>query len=216
MYTDLAKLQYKLSKKVQICPLKNKNINYVAGIDVSFEKKTEIGFCCITVMDNKLRTVEEQFYSEKLKIPYIPGLLSFRELPIIYKTLQKLQIKPDIFILDSQGIAHPRGLGLASHFGVVFDKITIGCAKKILVGSHTKLSEKKGSTAFMTYKNKIVGAAVRTKDNTKPVYVSPGNKIDIKSSIQIILEFTDKYKIPEPTRRAHIGSNNFRKTANFK
>lgn len=213
MYTDLIKLQHKLAKKVQICPLKNKNIHYVAGIDVSFEKVTNTGFCCITVIDSKLRTVEEQSHSETLKTPYIPGLLSFRELPIIYKTLKKLRLEPDVFILDSQGIAHPRGLGLASHFGVVFDKISIGCAKSILVGSHGNLPEKKGSSSLLVYKSRIVGAALRTKDNTKPVYVSPGNRIDLESSIEIILRFTDKYKIPEPTRRAHISSNNLRKNS---
>jgi len=211
MYSHLRKLQIKLAEKVKICPLENPNPKLVAGIDVSFERKTGMGFCCIAVFNNDMQLLQETFHAQKLKLSYIPGLLSFRELPIIYQTMQKLKYDPDIYILDSQGIAHPRFLGLASHFGVVFNKISIGCAKNRLVGKYETPGLLKGSYSIMRYKHKEVGAVVRTKDNVNPVFTSPGNRINIQDSINVILKYTHGYRLPEPTRMAHILSNRLRK-----
>lgn len=211
MYSYLTKLQTKIANKVTVCPLKISEIKLTAGIDISFEKSANMGFCCISVFNKSMEIVEEQFACGVMNMPYIPGLLSFRELPLIYRAFCKLKTNPDIFILDSQGIAHPRFLGLASHFGVVFDKISIGCAKKKLVGDFVMPDSGKGSYSILNYKGRSVGAVLRTKNNTKPVFVSPGNKINTGDSISSILMFTDKYKIPEPTRRAHIASNKYRK-----
>lgn len=211
MYSHLRKLQIKLAEKVKICPLQNSDPETVAGIDVSFERSTGMGFCCIAVFNKNMELIEEAFHKQKINLPYIPGLLSFRELPIIYKTLPKLKYEPDIFILDSQGIAHPRFLGLASHFGVVFNKVSIGCAKNRLIGYYDTPALSKGSYSIMHYKNHKVGAVVRTKDNVNPVFVSPGNLINIEDSLKITLKYTGRYRLPEPTRMAHISSNKIRK-----
>ncbi|AEI14567.1 Endonuclease V [Flexistipes sinusarabici DSM 4947] len=211
MYSHLRKLQIKLAEKVKICPLENTKPKLVAGVDVSFERKTGIGFCCIAVLNNDMNLIQKAFHTQKIKLPYIPGLLSFRELPIIYQTMQKLRYEPDIYILDSQGIAHPRFLGLASHFGVVFNKVSVGCAKNRLVGEYQEPGLIKGSFSIMHYKHKEVGAVVRTKNNVKPVFISPGNLIDTQDSINIILKYARGYRIPEPTRIAHILSNRLRK-----
>jgi len=211
MYSHLRKLQIKLAEKVKICPLKNPNPKLVAGIDVSFERKTGMGFCCIAVLNSDMHLIQKAFHAQKIKLPYIPGLLSFRELPIIYKTMQKLRYDPDIYILDSQGIAHPRFLGLASHFGVVFNKVSVGCAKNRLVGEYETPGLLKGSYSIMRYKHKEVGAVVRTKNNVNPVFISPGNLINIQDSINVILKYTQGYRLPEPTRKAHILSNRLRK-----
>jgi len=211
MYSHLRKLQIKLAEKVKICPLKNPNPKLVAGIDVSFERKTGMGFCCIIILNSDMKPLQETFHAQKLKLPYIPGLLSFRELPIIYTTMQKLKYDPDIYILDSQGIAHPRFLGLASHFGVVFNKVSIGCAKNRLVGEYETPGYLKGSYNIMRYKHREVGAVVRTKNNINPVFVSPGNLINIQDSISVILKYSRGYRLPEPTRLAHILSNKYRK-----
>jgi deoxyribonuclease V len=210
MYEYLITLQKRLSKNIAICPYKN-IVNLIGGIDVSFEKGSNKGFCAIVVMDKDFNITETVFHIKQTNIPYISGLLSFRELPIIYQTIKRLKKIPEIFICDSQGIAHPRMFGLASHLGYVLNIPTIGCAKNRLVGTYTEPGNEKGEYSILRYKEKDVGAVLRTKKNCNPVFISPGNLIDIPSSIKTILNFTTKYKIPEPVRLAHIYSNKFRR-----
>ncbi|UOD34513.1 endonuclease V [Deferribacteraceae bacterium V6Fe1] len=211
MYEHLIKLQKRLAEKLVICPYEN-DVKLVAGVDVSFDRYSNIGFCSIVVLDKMFNIVEAKFHKMGVKLPYIPGLLSFRELPLIMNTFKKLVNVPDIIICDAQGVAHPRGLGLASHLGIVLKIPTIGCAKNRLVGEYDVPPDKKGAYSILYYKGKEVGAVLRIKEGCRPVFVSPGNLIDINSSLTVIMKYVGKYKLPEPTRIAHIYSNKLRRS----
>ena len=154
----------------------------------------------------------------KVTFPYIPGLLSFREAPVCIAAVEKLKTKPYLFIIDGQGIAHPRRLGLAAHLGLFFDKPTIGCAKSRLIGQFEEPPLEKGEYSLLTDKestkrqtshesratsDEVIGAVVRTRTNVKPVFVSVGNKCLLKDAIKITLSCAVKYRLPEPTRLAH-------------
>lgn len=210
MYEHLILLQKRLAEKLVICPYEN-DIKLVAGVDVSFNKNSNIGFCSVVILDNKFNIIEVGFHKMEVKLPYIPGLLSFRELPLIVNTFKKMKNIPDIIICDAQGTAHPRGLGLASHLGIVLKIPTIGCAKNKLVGDFVAPPDKKGGYSILQYKGKTVGIVLRTKVGCNPVFVSPGNLIDINSSLAVIMKYVGKYKLPEPTRLAHIYSNKLRR-----
>ena len=147
--------------------------------------------------------VETATASRALTFPYIPGLLSFREAPACIDAVGKLKIEPDAFLIDGQGIAHPRRLGLASHLGLFFDKPTIGCAKSKLTGTFNKPPSEKGTYSLLKDKDEIIGAVVRTRANVEPVFVSVGNKCLLEDAIEITLTCTTKYRLPEPTRLAH-------------
>jgi deoxyribonuclease V len=138
-----------------------------------------------------------------VRFPYIPGLFSFREGPILIKTFQRLKTKPDIMLYDGQGIAHPSGFGLASHMGLWLDLPSVGCAKTPLLDEFTSPGSSRGSCELIRREGKEVGIVLRTKDNVKPVFVSPGHRIDLPTSIQIILKCCQGFRIPEPLRRAH-------------
>jgi deoxyribonuclease V len=146
----------------------------------------------------------------KVAFPYIPGLLSFREAPVCIAAVEKLKSKPDVFIIDGQGIAHPRRLGLAAHLGLFFDKPTIGCAKSRLIGIYEEPGLRKGAYTLLKDKRvsssdqyETIGAVVRTRTNVKPVFVSVGNKCLLKDAIEITLGCAVRYRLPEPTRLAH-------------
>ncbi len=143
-------------------------------------------------------------------LPYIPGILSFREIPPILKALKKLKSEPDLIFCDGQGIAHPRGLGLASHLGLLTGKPTIGCAKKRLVGQFSEPGQHRGDYSLLLYKGKKVGAVLRTKEKIRPLFVSPGYAIEIEGSVRIVLDCGGQYRIPEPIREAHLLVNKLR------
>jgi deoxyribonuclease V len=156
-----------------------------------------------------LRTVDFEIIEttdavEKISFPYIPGLLSFRESPACLAAVEKLISEPDVFIIDGQGIAHPRRFGIASHLGLLFDKPTIGCAKSLLVGTFDEPATEKGAYSLLKDKQEVIGAVVRTRSNVESVYVSIGNKCLLQDAIGITLAYTTKYRIPEPTRLARI------------
>jgi len=199
---EAKKLQKKLSKKVSCIPF-DKEISFIAGVDVSI--KGDMGVACIVVMDYPyLREVDISVAKRRINFPYIPGLLSFREGPIILEAIKGLSIMPDVFIFDGQGIAHPRGIGIASHIGVLMDISSIGCAKSVLCGNFEEPAIKKGSWTPLIYNNRVVGAALRTRTNVKPVFVSVGHRIDLNTCIKLVLGSCRKYRIPEPIRHAHI------------
>jgi deoxyribonuclease V len=152
----------------------------------------------------ELLKIEEKWIQDKVRFPYIPGLLSFREIPVLLEALKRLKTDPELIICDGQGIAHPRGLGLASHLGLLVDRATIGCAKSRLVGEFSEVKEEKGSYAPLWYKEQMVGAVVRTRRGVKPLFISPGNRITLDESVKIVLECCGKYRVPEPTRQAHL------------
>lgn len=193
-------IQEILKNKVRITPLK-KSPEYITGVDAAFLQDKVIGVASLFKYPD-LILKEEAYAVTEVLFPYIPGLLSFREGPVIIKAINKLKVKPDVILFDGQGIAHPKGLGIASHIGVLLDIPTVGCAKSILIGKYTEPGHKKGSWSYLRYKGKNIGAVLRTKDNVKPVFISPGNKIDLRTSIKVVLACTSKYRIPEPLRRA--------------
>ena len=142
--------------------------------------------------------------------PYIPSLLTFREAPILIKAFSKLRIKPDLILADGQGIAHPRSMGMAAHLGLLLDLPSIGCAKSRLYGAEAESPLDKGSAAPLIEEGRTLGMIVRTRTGVKPVYVSPGHKMDLATSVKIILSLCRGYRIPEPLRQAHILVNRLR------
>jgi len=211
-YKKASQLQKDLSKLIL---LKNNlcKFDIIAGADVSYDKQSDLIFAGVVVfhMDKTLEIIEEVAAVGKSKFPYIPGLLSFREAPVLLKSFKKMKNNPDAILFDGQGIAHPRYFGLASHLGLILDKPSIGCAKSRLIGSYAEPENIAGAYSELIYKEKTVGAVLRTKINTKPVFVSPGHKMNIACAIDIVLKTCRGYRIPEPTRRAHLLVNKLRK-----
>ena len=150
-----------------------------------------------------------------LEFPYIPGLLSFREMPALLAALKKLKELPDVLFCDGHGYAHPRRFGLACHLGVLLDRVTIGCAKSMLIGKHGAIGEKGGSWAELVDERsggERIGAAVRTRDGVRPVYVSQGNRVSLETAIRLTLEVSDGYRIPKPTRDADHFASEIKRT----
>lgn len=196
------KIQNELRSKIKI----KKGLvqpKLIAGVDVAFKRGQAIG--AAVVLDYpRFKIIEKVRKSAKISYPYIPGLLTFREGPVLERCFKATKSEPDVIIFDGQGLAHPRNMGIATHLGILLDKPTIGCAKSRLFGSYTQPKEKRGSFSYLLDNaGKKVGAVLRTKDNVKPVYVSIGHKIDLDSSMRIVLLCTKKYRLPEPLRLAH-------------
>jgi deoxyribonuclease V len=202
-YSQAIALQKQLSEKVQLIELKNQ-LKTIAGIDCAFSRdKKRIIACVVLLKLPGFEPIETENAVQKLTFPYIPGLLSFREAPACIAAVEKLKNEPDAFIIDGQGIAHPRRFGLACHLGLFFDKPTVGCAKSRLTGSFEEPAPEKGSYSLLKDGGEVIGAVVRTRTNIEPVFVSVGNKCSLKNAIEITLDCTTKYRIPEPTRLAH-------------
>jgi len=176
----------------------------VAGVDVSFSRARDLLFAAVVVLEaESLEIVEIASAALKPVFPYIPGLLTFREGPVVLEAYRRLATEPDLLMFDGQGIAHPRGLGLASHVGVLLDKPSIGCAKSRLVGEFKEPKQKRGAMRTLSLGRKKVGVVLRTKDNTKPLFVSPGHRITVETAAARVLDAGRGYRLPEPTRRAH-------------
>jgi len=181
--------------------------NFIAGVDISAEKAQGMARGAVVVLSYpELRPVETQVVEAELNFPYIPGFLSFRESPIILAACEKVTVTPDLILVDGQGIAHPRRMGLASHLGLLLNTPTIGCAKSLLCGRHEMPDEEPGSFAEIIDWGETIGAALRTKTGTKPIYVSIGHKIDLQTAIHWVLECCRGYRLPEPTRLAHLAA----------
>lgn len=186
-------------------------VQTIAGVDISVRDDT--GTAAIVLLRYPdLETVEVVLAARPIEFPYIPGFLSFREIPVILDAFEKLRSTPDLFIVDGQGIAHPRGLGIASHLGVLIDLPTIGCAKSRLCGRNEEPGEGPGSFTWMDDRGRTIGAAVRTKRRSNPLYISPGHRIDLPTSIHYVLECCKGYRLPEPTRRAHLAAGRIPQT----
>ena len=183
------------------------NPRFIAGVDIAAGKAHEMATGAVVILSYpELRLVETRVAQGKLDFPYIPGLLSFREAPLTLTACQGLTVAPDLIMVDGQGIAHPRRMGLASHLGLFWDRPTIGCAKSLLCGQHKEPGEKPGSYAEVVDRGETIGAALRTKLGTKPIYVSIGHKIDLQTAIYWVLECCRGYRLPEPTRLAHLAA----------
>lgn len=185
----------------------------IAGVDVSTSRGSEVGYAAIVVLSVPDLTIVEVAEAQMpLPMPYIPGLLSFREVPVALAAYARLSNQPDLLMVDGQGRAHPRRFGIACHLGVLLDKPTIGCAKSILVGTHAPLELERGSTAPLVHRQEVVGVAVRTKTKVNPVFVSCGHRIALDTAVRWVLDCGRGYRLPEPTRQAHLASNAYRIT----
>jgi deoxyribonuclease V len=179
-------------------------VRYVAGVDVGFEASGTVTRAAVAVLSlADLQLQDRAIARLPTHFPYIPGLLSFREVPAVLEALEKLTIVPDLVLCDGQGIAHPRRLGIASHLGLLIDLPTIGVAKSLLVGRHAELADQRGSWQPLLHQGETIGAALRTRPGTKPVYVSPGHRISLETAIAYTMRCTTKYRLPETTRHAH-------------
>jgi deoxyribonuclease V len=209
-YSQARELQVELSGKVKFTPLKKKP-KLVAGLDCAFSKDGERIFAAVVVLRlPQFDLMETVSASRKVTFPYIPGLLSFREAPVCLAAVEKLQKQPDVFMIDGQGIAHPRRVGLAAHLGLFLDKPTIGCAKSRLTGTYKEPPLEKGAYSLLKdekgkqeARSEIIGAVVRTRTNVKPVFVSVGHKCLLDDAVRVVLDCAVKYRLPEPTRLAH-------------
>ncbi|MCA1737312.1 MAG: endonuclease V [Actinobacteria bacterium] len=208
---EARRLQGELSPRVvEGPPLDLSRVRYVAGADVSTQN--DRGYATVVVLSfPELSVVEVRGYEELLTFPYVPGLLAFREIPPVVGALREVESEVDALILDGHGLAHPRGMGLASHLGLFLDVPTTGCAKTRLVGAHEEPGGEKGSTTDLVYRDKVIGRMVRTRKNVSPVYVSVGNRVDLDSAVALVLRCCTKYRLPETTRTAHDAANRLRR-----
>lgn len=208
--TQAVALQNQLRRQVKTEPW-GREIKYVAGADISFNKHSETVYAGVVVLQlPELTEVDRSLVVSVATFPYVPGLLSFREIPPLLEAWHKLARKPDSVVMDGHGIAHPRRLGIASHFGLLTGVPTVGCAKSLLVGQHGELGNRPGDTAPIVDKADTVGFALRTKAGVQPVFVSPGHLVSFEQSLQLVLRCTGKYRLPETTRLAHNMVNQLR------
>ncbi|MBE9129474.1 deoxyribonuclease V [Coleofasciculus sp. LEGE 07081] len=178
-------------------------VNCVAGVDVGFEENGAISRAAVAVLSfPDLQLIEQAIAKCPTTFPYIPGFLSFREVPVVLAALEKISTTPDLILCDGQGTAHPRRFGLACHLGLLINIPTIGAAKSLLVGKHEELPLEKGSWQPLRYRGDVVGAVVRSRTGVKPMYVSPGHRISLTTAIDYVLRCTTKYRLPETTRWA--------------
>ncbi len=180
------------------------DIHHVAGVDVGFNKESNTGRAAIAILSfPDLMVKDEVCVEEELTFPYVPGLLSFREMPILLKALKGVSIRPDLFICDGQGISHPRRMGIACHLGLFTSIPTIGAAKSRLFGTHGNIPEKKGQWCPLMDGHECIGAVLRSREGVKPIYVSPGHLISLRRSVELVMACITRYKLPETTRMAH-------------
>jgi len=196
-------MQLRLSKQVVRKDMLSKTLRYVAGVDTSYRAEVSIG--AAVVLDyNSFSVVDLRKARVKTRFPYIPTLLSFREIPPTLAAIKKLKTQPDVFLVDGQGIAHPYRLGFASHLGLILDKPTIGVAKSLLCGKVGNFNQ--AGWAPIIHKAEVIGAAVARK-HENPVYVSVGHMVSLKRAIGIVKHCTRMHRIPEPIRAAHVIAN---------
>ncbi len=197
---DARRVQKALSAKVKTIPFRGP-LKRIAGVDAAFSQSQVFAAACLFSFPD-LELVEEAAFASELRFPYISGYLSFREGEAIVEAVRRLRTKPDLILVDGQGIAHPRRIGIASHLGVVLDIPTIGCAKSRLCGEFTEPGREKGEASPLRDRGEIVGSVLRTRAGVKPLFVSPGHRTGLEDAVEIVLACTRGFRIPEPLRRA--------------
>jgi deoxyribonuclease V len=221
-YAEARTVQTQLAGRVRHVRLRKKP-RFVAGLDCAFSKGGKRIFAAAVVLRVTGEKVSGTFFrppkkgtghlpfvvetataEQETRFPYIPGLLSFREAPVCLEAVRRLSVQPDVFLIDGQGIAHPRRLGLAAHLGLFLDTPTVGCAKSRLIGEHEPPGAEKGAHTPLRDGDEVVGAVVRTRDGVKPLFVSVGHKCRLEDAIALTLACTTRYRLPEPTRLAHL------------
>lgn len=179
-------------------------VNTVAGVDVGFEAEGTITRAAVAVLSfPELQLIERAVARRPTSFPYVPGLLSFREVPAVLEALAKLKQLPDLLLCDGQGTAHPRRFGIACHIGLLTNQPAIGVGKSLLVGTHPDVPDEKGAWVPLQHKKETIGAVLRTRVGTKPLYISPGHRISLETAIDYVMRCTTKYRLPETTRQAH-------------
>ncbi len=178
-------------------------VQYVAGVDMGFESAGTISRAAVAVLSfPDLQLQESAIARRPTSFPYVPGFLSFREIPAVLDALEKISTIPDLILCDGQGIAHPRRFGIACHLGLIVDIPTIGVAKSLLIGKHEEVAEERGSWQPLRHRSETIGAVLRTRARTKPLYVSGGHRVSLPTAIEYVLRCTPKYRLPETTRIA--------------
>jgi len=198
-------LQRRLAANVMRADQLEGETRLVAGVDMAINEETNMARAAVVLLSYpEIEVIERHVYEEPVRMPYIPGLLSFREVPAILGAFARLHQQPDLVMVDGQGIAHPRYLGIASHLGLWLDLPTIGCAKSILRGKYDEkaLSEEAGAWVPLIFKDETVGAALRTRARVKPMIISTGHRISLVTSLRYVLACCKGYRLPEPTRQA--------------
>ena len=196
-------IQRRLSAKI-ITEDSFSEVSLIAGVDVGFAEAGRITRAAVVILEFPSLTLKEAAIARlPTSFPYVPGLLSFREIPAVLEALKQLQQQPDLLMCDGQGIAHPRRIGIASHLGLLTGRPSIGVGKSRLIGTHDQLRDKKGAWVALRDKDELIGAVLRTRQGVKPVYVSPGHKISLESAIMYVLACTTRFRLPEAIRMAH-------------
>lgn len=197
-------LQHELAQRI-VLEDRLGEVHFVAGVDMAINENNGMAHAAVVLLTfPEMEIVERHIYEEPIRMPYIPGLLSFREAPCVLGAFHKLHQRPDLVMVDGMGIAHPRRIGIASHLGLWLNIPTIGCGKSLLTGKYDKaaLSEEAGSWVPLIDKKEVIGAVVRTRTRVNPMFISPGHLISVQTSIDYVLKCGRGYRLPEPTRLA--------------
>jgi deoxyribonuclease V len=203
-YEQAREIQQQLRGHLKF-PLRHTAFRYMAGADVAFDAATRRILAAVVVIDAADgRVCDEAYALQTARFPYIPGLLSFREAPAVLEAWGQLKIPPEALLVDGQGLAHPRRFGLACHLGMWLDIPAVGCAKSRLIGDYEEPAATRGSWSELRDGGEIVGAVVRTKDRVRPLFVSAGYMLPLESCIELTLQWARGYRLPEPTRQAHL------------
>lgn len=204
-------IQLELREEIEICPLR-KEVRTIGGADISFNRGSDTVYAGIVTLDaGTLQPVAWSLVVDDIEFPYIPGLLAFREIPALTRAWQQLEEKPDVLIMDGHGLAHPRRMGIATHFGIREEWPTIGCAKNILTGDFEEPDIDKGSYEPIRDGDEVIGHVLRTRRNVNPVFVSPGHKVSFDNARLLVMRSLTRFKLPETTRWAHRLVNELRR-----
>jgi deoxyribonuclease V len=207
---EAIQIQEKLRKRLRLRP-PGTRLKTVAAGDVSYSREDDMTYAAFLLYTYPgLTLLESAPAKARASFPYIPGLLTFREAPILLKAFSRLRTRPDLILIDGQGIAHPRFMGIAAHIGLILNLPAIGCAKSRLIGTHEEPAPDRGKRVPLLVGDRVVGMVLRTREGVKPVYVSPGHRMDMETSVKIVLSLCRGYRIPEPLRQAHIFVNQLR------
>jgi deoxyribonuclease V len=199
---EAARLQVELRERIKM-KRDFGRIRTVAGADIALDKAVNVGHAGVIVYSFPDGVeLERQSAMRPLTFPYVPGLLVFREGPVLLAALEKLRTDPDLIFLDAHGYSHPRRFGLASHIGVILNQPAIGCAKSVLVGRYDDPANEEGAWTPLMDGNEIIGAVLHTRRNTRPVFISVGHRIDLETAVEFATACTDGFRIPRPTRKA--------------
>lgn len=208
--TEATSEQKRLRSLLQFQPL-GKEVKTIGGCDISLNRFSETIYAGIVVLDYfTLEPLSYALVKSKTRFPYVPGFLAFREVPALIEALALIPEKPDILMVDGHGIAHPRRMGIASHLGALTSVPTLGCAKKKLYGRFAEPELSKGAYSPLADREETIGYVLRSKDKVHPVFISPGNRLDLEGSLRVAMHCVKKHRLPEPTRRAHEFVNRFR------